>query len=212
MKEIFDDLKSSIWKEDRLYSIQQIARAENFQLKERERFGPQANGLKGFQLFQGKRGKRLKNVLYKLDRNTSLKTRIYDYVYYGDSKNRTSTVVEFYLPQWNFSPLLIRPKNSLHKMKDFFRKGTIIFKEQKAFHQKYRITAPHVENLVYELNEDFLDLLSRQQQIWVEADSNFILFYFKNKALPANRLMEEYEYILDLLDSLLYGHSKEEYV
>ncbi len=212
MKEIFDDFKSSIWKDDRLYGMRQIANEEKFQLKERERFGPQANALKRFQLFKGKRGKRLKNILYKIDRNTSLKTRIYDYVYFGDSKNRSSTVVEFYLPQWNFSKMLIRPKNSLHKMKELFGKGKLIFQDLKEFHKKYRIDAKNLEHLTYELNEEFLDLLADQQRIWVEANGNFILFYFKNKEVPTDQLVDNYEYVLDLLDCLLHGHSNEEYV
>lgn len=212
MKEIFDDLKSSIWKDDRLYGMQQIAREERFQLKERERLGPQANALKSFQLFKGSRGKRLKNVLYKVDRNTSLKTRLYDYVYFGDSRNRVSTVVEFYLPQWNFSRMLIRPKSNLHKMKEIFGKGNLIFKELKTFHRKYKIEAANIEHLTYELNEEFLELLAEQQQLWVEANGNFILFYFKNKEVATDQLMDNYEYVLDLLDVLLYGHSKEEYV
>ncbi|MEM1124762.1 MAG: hypothetical protein AAGJ18_30270 [Bacteroidota bacterium] len=212
MKEIFDDLKSAIWKDDRLYAMRQIAQTEQFQLKERARFGEQPNGLKGCQLFQGKRGKRLKNILYKIDRNTSLKTRIYDYTYFGDSKNRTSTVIEFYLPQWNFSPALIRPKGNLHKMKSFFGKKPLIFNGLKNFHRKYQIASPDVTHLVYELNEDFLELLANQQQIWVELNGNFILFYTKHKLIPIPSLMDQYEYVLDLLDCLLYGHSNEEFV
>jgi len=212
MKEIIDDLKSSFWKDDRLYGMRQVANEERFKIKERERFGPQANGLKSFQLFKGKRGKRLKNVMYKIDPNTSLKTRIYDYAYFGDSRNRVSTVVEFYLPQWNFSKLLIRPKSNLKKVKELFRKGTLIFKELKTFHNKYQINAAQVENLTYELNEEFLELLAEQQRVWVEASGNYILFYFKNKEIPTAQIVDNYEYVLDLLDALLYGHSNEEYV
>lgn len=212
MKEIFDDLKSKIWQDDRVLAFRQLAGAEGFHLSERERFGAQAISLKGFKLFKGKKGKRLTGVLYKKDKNTALKTRIYDYIYYGDSKTRKSTVIEFFLPQWTFSEFLIRPKSRLNKMTAFFDKKQILFEEVPHFHKIYQIYAPIKDNLKYELNEEFLDLLADQSKIWVEAKGNFLLFYFKNKVLPIEQLMGQYEFILDLLDCLLHGHSSEEYV
>ncbi len=212
MREIFDDLKNTIWQDDRVLAFRKLAVAENFEINDRERFGNQAIGLKGFQLFQGKRGKRLKSVLYQKERNTSLKTRIYDYAYFGDSKTRTSTVIEFYLPQWNFSEMLIRPKSNFHKMKAFFGKQRVLFPDIVQFHKTYHIYAPKTDNLRYELNEEFLDLIAEQKRIWMEAKGNFILFYTKNKPMPLDQLMEHYEFSRDLLDALIHGHSSEEYV
>ncbi len=212
MREIFDDLKNTIWKDDRVLAFHQLAETEGFKINDRERFGSQAIGLKGFQLFKGKRGKRLKNVLYKIDHKSSLKARIYDYAYFGDSKTRTSTVIEFYLPQWRFSEMLIRPKSKLHKMKSFFGKQRVLFPEIVDFHKTYQIQAPIIDNLKYELNEEFLDLFADQKQLWMEAKGNFILFYIKHKPIPLPKLLETYEYSKDLLDALLHGHSSEEYV
>jgi len=212
MKEFFDDLKSSIWKDDRLLGMREIAEHHHFDFVERERFGTQAHSLKRFRLFDGKRGKRLKAVLYKSGPNSSLKTRIYDYIYFGDSKNRISTVFEFYLPQWTFSEMMLRPKGSLQKLKGFFGKSTLLFPEMKDFHKKYVINARQTENLQYELNEEFLDLLSEQKRIWIEISGSFMIFYFKHKPLKISEIMEQYEYIQDLLDALVHGHSNEEYV
>lgn len=212
MKEFFDDIKSSIWKDDRLLGMQEIANQHQFKFVERERFGTQAHSLKRFRLFDGKRGKRFKGVLYKSGEQTSLRTRIYDYVYFGDSKNRVSTVFEFYLPQWTFSEVLLRPKGSLLKLKGLFGKSTVIFPELTEFHKRYHIRARLTENLKYELNEEFLDLLSEQKKIWVEINGNFIIFYHKQKPLKVSQIMEEYEFVQDLLQALVHGHSDEEYV
>lgn len=212
MREIFDDLKNTIWQDDRMLAFRRLAEEEGFVLHDRERFGNQEIGLKGFRLFKGKRGKRLKSVLYKTERNSSLKTRIYDYAYFGDSKTRTSTVFEFYLPQWNFSEMLIRPKSNLHKMKSFFGKQRTLFPEVAHFHKTYHIYASNAENLRYELNEEFLDLIAEQKRIWMEARGSFILFYIKRKPIPLDQLMETYEFSRDLLEVLIHGHSSEEYV
>jgi len=212
MREIFDDLKNTIWQDDRILAFRQLAIDEGFEISDRERFGNQAIGLKGFKLFQGKRGKRLKSVLYKTQRNSSLKTRIYDYAYFGDSKTRTTTVIEFFLPQWNFSEMLIRPKSNLQKMKSFLGKQRVLFPEVVDFHKTYHIYAPNEENLKYELNEEFLDLLGGQKKLWMEANRNYILFYIKHKPIPLPQLMETYELSQDLLDALIHGHSSEEYV
>lgn len=212
MKEFFDDLKSSIWKDDRLLGMREIAYQQDCKFVERERFGTQAHSLKRFRLFDGKRGKRLKGVLYKSESNSSLKTRIYDYVYFGDSKNRVSSVFEFYLPQWTFSEVMIRPKGSLQKLKGLFGKSAVIFPELTEFHKKYHIRARLPENLKYELNEEFLDLLSEQKKIWIEINGSFIIFYHKQKPVKISQVMEQYEYIQDLLEALVHGHSDEEYV
>lgn len=212
MREIFDDLKNSIWQDDRVLAFRQFAADEGFKINDRERFGNQATGLKGFRLFQGKRGKRLKSVLYKKQPNSSLKTRIYDYAYFGDSKTRTSTVIEFFLPQWNFSEMLIRPKSNIQKMKSFFGKQTLLFPEITHFHKTYHIQTGNGENLKYELNEEFLDLLGQHKQLWMEANRNFILFYVKHQPISLPQLMDTYEFSQDLLDALIHGHSSEEYV
>jgi len=39
-----------------------------------------------------------------------------------------------------------------------------------------------------------------------------MIFYFKQKPLKISEVMEQYEYIQDLLDALVHGHSNEEYV
>lgn len=212
MREIFDDLKNTIWQDDRVLAFRQLAESEGFKINDRERFGNQAIGLKGFQLFQGKRGKRLKSVLYKSDKNSSLKARIYDYAYFGDSKTRTSTVFEFYLPQWRFSEVMIRPKSRLHKVKSFFGKPRVLFPEVVDFHKGYLIQAPIFDNLKYELNEEFLDLFADQKKLWMETKGNFIIFYIKHKPIPLDKLLDIYEYTRDLLDALIHGHSSEEYV
>ena len=212
MREIFDDLKNTIWQDDRVLAFRQFAADEGFEISDRERFGNQATGLKGFRLFQGKRGKRLKSVLYKIQSNSSLKTRIYDYAYFGDSKTRTTTVIEFFLPQWNFSEMLIRPKSNIQKMKSFFGKKTLLFPEITHFHKIYHIHGPNEENLKYELNEEFLELLGEHKKLWMEANRNFILFYIKHKPIPLPKLMDTYEFSQDLLDTLIHGHSSEEYV
>lgn len=212
MKEFFDDLKTSIWKDDRLLGMREIAEQLKFGFVERERFGTQAHSLKRFKLFGGKRGKRLKGVLYNTEPNSSLKTRIYDYIYFGDSKNRVSTVFEFYLPQWTFSEVMLRPKGSIHKLKGLFGKTKVIFPDLIDFHKKYHINAPLSGNLKYELNEEFLDLLSEQKRIWVEINGHFIIFYYKQKPLKIREMLEQYEFIQDLLDALVHGHSNEEYV
>ena len=39
MREIFDDLKNTIWQDDRILAFRQLAIDEGFEISDRERFG-----------------------------------------------------------------------------------------------------------------------------------------------------------------------------
>lgn len=212
MNDIIDDFKNVFWTDERVLEYGQIASEYQFRFKKRVRFSTQPYQLKGFQLFQGKKGKRLNGILEKKEKELSLKTRIYDYIYYGSSKKRISTVFEFHSPSMNFSKIFIRPKGMMKRMKSFLGGGTNYFEGTKKFNKNYEILTNNPENLVYELNQDFLNLLGEQKKLSVEAEGNYLLFYFKNKTIPLGELMDEYDYISALFDRLIYRQSNEEYV
>lgn len=212
MKEIFDDLKNTFWTDERVLEYGQIAQEHQFRFSKRQLFSGQPYKLKNFQLFQGTKGKRLNGILYKKQKELSLQTRIYDYLYYGNSKKKTSTVFEFHSPSLNASKVLIKPKGNLKRMKDFFGGGNTYFKDAKTFNNLYEIQTTNPGNIIYELNEDFLELLAQQKKLWVEGEGNYLLFYYKNKTIPLGQLMEHYDYILALFERLIYSQSNDEYV
>ncbi|MEM6316705.1 MAG: hypothetical protein AAF960_03490 [Bacteroidota bacterium] len=211
MKEIFDDLKNAIWKDDRILGLRQLAQREGFRFSERQRFGNQPIHLRQFSLFSGSQGKRVKGILQKKETQSGINRRIYDYVYFGDTRNKTTTVFEFYHPDWSFSSILIRPKGRLQRMKDFFNDKHLIFRQVTAFHKQYFIE-PTASHLAFELNEGFLSALALERGIWVEMNQQYLLFYFKDELLPINGLKEKDGYFLEAIDQLVNGYSEEEFV
>ena len=129
MKEIFDDIKNTLWKDERVLEFDQLAKEYGFQFSSRARFAERPYSLKGLQLFKGKKGKRLSGILTKEIKIGSSIARIYDYLYYAGPKTKKSTVFEFYIPQIVLSKFLIRPKRSASKLKSLFVREKPIYPE-----------------------------------------------------------------------------------
>ncbi len=212
MKEIFDDIKNAFWKDERVLEYEQIAKEHEFQFSARIGFAEQPYGLKGMQLFQGEKAKRLNGILKKDIELGASVVRIYDYIYYGGSATRKNTVFEYFIPEIELSKFLIRPKRRSAKLRSLFFKRQSIFPSLSYFNKRYEISEADPDKIEVELNEEFLELLAEQKGIWVEGDNNYLIFYLKNKLIPVGEMMDYYTITLDLLDRFLYGHSNEEFV
>ena len=62
MEGFFDDLIDSFKKNGRVEEMRQIARANKFRFKDREKFAQQDYLLKSFTIFNGKKDKRLRSI------------------------------------------------------------------------------------------------------------------------------------------------------
>ena len=86
MEGFFDDLIDSFKKNGRVEEMRQIAHANKFRFKDREKFAQQDYLLKSFTIFNGKKDKRLKGIMMKEELAFNADIRIYDYWYFGDFK------------------------------------------------------------------------------------------------------------------------------
>lgn len=212
MKEIFDDLKNMFWKDERVLEYKQLAKDYSFQFTERAKFAEQSYALKGMRLFRGKRGKRLTGILSEELTLGNATSRIYDYHYYGESKTTKTTVFEFSIPQMDLPKFLIQPKGSFAKLKSFFVKVDPAFIGLDSFYKNYELLYADPNDLRQELNQEFLGRLSEYEDIWVEGEGKYCLFYHKKRSIPLRQLMDHYQIILDLLDRFLNGQPGQDYV
>ncbi len=212
MLDIIDDFLDSFRKDERVAELGQVARENNFKFKKREQFSEQKYRLKAFQLFKGKKAKRIKGILYDEKQSFPLRARMYDYIYYSDSKKKKTTVIEIISSKLDLSRFEIRPKGALKRMTEMFVAGEKIFADSIAFHAEYELLSLQNDDLRFELNEQALDLIASKKGIRIEGEGEYLLMYHKNKQIPAIELMHEYDFMLELMDCLISGYSGEEYV
>jgi len=211
MDGFFDDLIDSFKKNGRVEEMRQIARANKFRFKNREKFAQQDYLLKSFSLFKGKKDKRLKGILMKEELAFNADIRVYDYWYFGDFKKRKTTVFEVKCAEFDFPNFEIRTKGILNKMSELVLTKDKVFPNATDFHNAYEIVTDDSEGLEAELNLQSLDFILDKKDMQVEGDGDYLLVYFLYKQIPAREIMEEYEDVLDFID-VIFKRDEGEFV
>ena len=211
MEGFFDDLIDSFKKNGRVEEMRQIAHANKFRFKDREKFAQQDYLLKSFTIFNGKKDKRLKGVMMKEELAFNADIRVYDYWYFGDFKKRKTTVFEIKCAEFDFPKFEIRTKGLLNKMSEFVLSKDKTFPRATDFHASYEIVTNDPDGLEAELNLQSLDFILNKKSMFVEGHGKYMLVYFLYKQIPAREIMEEYENVLDFVD-VIFKNDEGEFV
>jgi hypothetical protein len=211
MEGFFDDLIDSFKKNGRVEEMRQIAHANKFRFKDREKFAQQDYLLKSFTIFNGKKDKRLKGIMMKEELAFNADIRIYDYWYFGDFKKRKTTVFEIKCAEFDFPKFEIRTKGLFNKMSDLVLSKEKAFPNATDFHTAYEIVTEDSEALEIELNLQSLNFILDKKDMLVEGDGDYLLVYFLYKQIPAREIMEEYEDVLDFVE-VVFKNDEGEFV
>jgi len=202
-QEIIDTWKDRIWKDDRLLDLQQIARENDWRFRSEERFPEQPTELKHFQLFKGKKSKRLRGIIESGQRSNTHGARIYDYVYYGETRKRTTTVMEFHHTGIDLHDFRIRPKGKLKQFKDIFVREDEEFYLQDTFFSRYELVYDRNRSIKLNLNDDILKLVNNRKGITLEGNDQYVLAYYKNKTISPANLMNELRFTTELFKEII---------
>ena len=211
MEGFFDDLIDSFKKNGRVEEMRQIARANKFRFKDREKFAQQDYLLKSFSIFKGKKDKRLKGIMMKEELAFNADIRMYDYWYFGDFKKRKTTIFEIKCAEFDFPKFEIRAKGLFNKMSELVLSKDKAFPDATDFHTTYEIVTEDPEALEAELNLQSLNFILDKKDMLVEGDGDYLLVYFLYKQIPAREIMEEYEDVLDFVD-VVFKNDEGEFV
>ena len=202
LQDFFEEVIDGIFGNERLGNLKQLAKEKNFLFKKREKFSEQSFKLKGFDIFRGKTTKRFKGIISIEDPDLQARVRIYDYFKSGASKPKT-TIFEFHIPSLNLSKVTIRPKRTTKWVQEILGNSGTLFKELKQFHSTHEIIALNEEATNEELNESFLEMISIKSGLRMEGEGSYVLIYYGNKAINVKDLLNEYEFVLKAMDTLL---------
>ena len=142
--------------------------------------------LEGFKIFSEGRGKRIKNLMLKVETNTGLDTRIFDYrfVIGGGNSTRVFKQTIFYLHFENLilPNFLMKPEHFFHRVGEFLgSKGDIDFEEFPKFSKQYYLKGQHEEDVRSAFNPDMLHFFTIEKNWSLEGLNNTLLFYRKGK-------------------------------
>ncbi|MEM6966204.1 MAG: hypothetical protein AAF573_15675, partial [Bacteroidota bacterium] len=203
MEGFIDDLKDMIRKNGRVEELRQIAQLNGFRFEDREKFSVQDYLLKPFSVFKGKKDKRFKGILMKDIFPPDGKIRIYDYFYWGDFKTRKTTIFEVKIKALDLPKFEIRTKGILHQVSSFFIDNEKPYPEEKDFYTKYELLTPDPNHFEATVSPKLFDLILDRKDISVEGEGDYLLIYCTYQQTPAKAIMEEYDYVLDVVDVVL---------
>ena len=200
MNFVLDDIIDRFWKHGRIRQFEEYAARHDFAFKDRERMDQQTYEIQEFDVFSGKKAKRLKGILTK--RFGDVYLRIYDYFYYVDGERQKSTIFEAYDPTLQLPRFLIRPKRSIKWVKEVFVRENWFFPDAAAFHAYYEIDGPDHLAIAEYLTADLVDLVASSQHIRVEGEGAYLLVYQRRKQIQIRSIAEMIDFTLDLVESL----------
>jgi len=209
MEGFFDDLKDKLVPNGRVDEMRQVAIENQFNFRSKENFSGQDYLLKSFQIFKGKKDKRLKGILRKKENELDALIRMYDYIYWGDLKTRKTTIVEINCLALDLPKFNIYPKGILNQVSSFFVNKEKAFPKEENFHAKFNIETENVEDLEATFGNKMLEKLLQVPTISMEGEGDYLLIYFYSKQIPAPELMTNYDLALDLFDLALNDNSSE---
>lgn len=187
----------------RTNDFKQFGVTEGFTFKDQEPYSTVPLILRDKYIFKKRLGV-LKRVLTNDNieiPNTQLK--IYDFINYNDDVT-TTTIFQFKNEEFKFNPFIIYPRSVFTKMKNLFVSQEIVFDDLSEFNDKYAINSNSSEHLSFQLNKSSLVTLLDQNKIYLEGEGDFLIFYFKGKALDISTLNKTYNFVIEFVDRLLY--------
>ena len=81
------------------------------------------------------------------------------------------------------------------------------FPEKKEFHSKYEIKTN--DSIIFEgqAGSRVLEDIAKKKGLSVEGEADYLLLYYRNQRIPSKEMMLEYDFVLDLIEHILYDYS-----
>jgi hypothetical protein len=212
MRAFIDDISSIFFPAPRVAAMQSLARQENWDFSARQRLDQTSEIVQHFSLLKGKRDKRLLSVIRPASKVVKGQFRIYDYVYFGDSGKKMTTVLEYHNSALDLPAFSIRPKGVFQTFKEVFIASDVLFESVVTFNKHYQIRSDDREQLADELNEDFLDMLGMESGWSYEGHGDFLIAYQPNKQLAAYHLAAYFSHFERCCERLINGINSNAFV
>ena len=203
MRAFLDDFLSGFRNDPRLTDLRQLAKARKWNFTARRKYEKESAQLEHFNLFSGKRGKRLTGIIKVRDKRLIGQFRIYDYVYFSDFGKRTTTVLEFNCPKYRLSGFSVEPKKSFTSFRKRNQMPDLFFATTPEFTKNYQITAARPEEIKIDLNVHFLDFIGDVPGWTYEGKDQVLVGYQAGNTLESNEILSELRRFSQICEQLI---------
>lgn len=198
-----DTIKDIFFKDERLVNLKQLAKENKCSFKSTEKFTKQKLELKVFQIFSGRKGKRLRGIITSIEKQVPCVGRMYDFVDYSSRRKKTTTIIELHSTKLNLHQFLIKPKGKLNKFKELFIREEQEFILADEFFSSYELLYNRDKSIKLNLNKEVLELIASRNHIVIEGDEQHLLIYYPNQTIPATELKGEFTFAVQLLSEII---------
>lgn len=208
MRALIDDYKFLFTSDKRLRQRRKIAKDRRWKYISRRKFRSDPIALFDFELYNGTSEKRLKSIIYIPLSKKGASMRVYDYAYFGDLRQRTTTVFEYYDGTINLPHFTIHPKGTSDTFKKIFGEEAMVIRTATPdFLNNYNITTAHDFKLKETITEEFLDEIGDNPGWNFEGISNCIISYKRNQIVENNVLVDQIISFVRIVEGLQNGRT-----
>lgn len=217
MRGVIDDIIGLFFPSARISTLRTLAKHYGWRFKARINFAADPIARYPFQLFQGKKDKRLIGVIMPTNKMVG-QYRIYDYNYFGDFGRNAATVFEFRngaapsrrkkanpkntdldLPIFS-----IQPKGKFSSLKEiFFERIEPIIPTTPEFRMHYTIATNDPAELRQALSPDFLDDIGEAPGWNIEGRDETIIAYQIGQKMTAAEIEKNFAFFEKLCRNLV---------
>jgi hypothetical protein len=218
MRGVIDDIISLFFPSARISAFRSLAKKYGWGFKSRISFKSDPISRYPFNLFQGKKDKRLIGVIVPNNKRVG-QYRIYDYNYFGDFGRRTSTVFEFVKGRsgperrpanekdirqrikesLDLPAFSIQPKGGFRSIKKiFFKKIEPLIPTTPEFREHYTIATHEPMDLRLALPAEFLDEIGDHPGWTFEGREEVLIAYQLGEQMKPEQVEENFAFFEQL--------------
>lgn len=200
MHEFFEDLKDSIFGNERQANLSQFADRMGMTYQKKRGIKDLEFDLLDTKIFKGNKRKAIRHFCTQKVPSIEGGLQLFDYQYFPDGGKKQTTVIIFESRAFDFPTFILRPKGTLQKLGAFFRRGRVDFIHTPAFNQEFVLMSTARDLIKPYFQKGLLDLLLTLNHLTLEGKGRYLLIYEKHHLQSIDKLLPFYEDALEIAE------------
>lgn len=203
MHEFFEDLKDSIFGNERQANLSQFADRMGLTYQKKRGVKDLEFDLLDMKIFKGNKRKTIRHFCTQKLPSIEGDLQLFDYQYYPDSGKKQTTIMIFTSASFGFPTFILRPKGTFQKLGALISRGKVEFPDTPAFDQEFVLMSSDKNMIKPYLQKDVLDLLLTLNHLTIEGKGRYLMIYEKNHLQSIDKLLPFYEDAIEIAE-LMY--------
>lgn len=208
MIEFLEDIGDIIFGNKRLDALKHFATSKQFQIRKKANPQKLPLNVQKMEFFDGKKRKSIKGYLFKNDLEFKSFSQIFDYYYYGDYGNTSTTIFLFDCDFLELPSFIVKPKGGLGKLGSLFSSSEWS-NVSSDFDKAFSVESNDLNFMRMAITIQFAEVMLRMKNYTVEGSGSHLVIYKRNTKVDIVDMDNVYDDGRDLLDIIINDHSAE---